>query len=79
MSENNDFLRTSNGSFRLRADVTSLMLKGAGYAALFCLALLIMGWIVVGIGRLLPDASKEAPDPTPWSFLMQSDVDTDVA
>ena len=39
MSDNNDYLRTGGGDFRLRADVLPLMLKGAGYAALFCLAM----------------------------------------
>ena len=70
MIDNNDFLRTENRAFRLRADITMLMLKGAGYAALFCVALIIAAWIVLGIARLLPAESKQAPDPTPLSYLM---------
>ena len=31
MTDNNDILRTSEGSFRLRADALALMMKGAGY------------------------------------------------
>ena len=70
MSDNHDYLRTSSGNFRLKADITSLMLKGAGYAAIFCLALMILWWVIVGIGALLPEESKEADDPTPLSGLI---------
>jgi len=34
--QDQDYLRTGNREFRLTADVTALMLKGAGYAAIFC-------------------------------------------
>jgi len=38
MSNNDDYLRTgSNPKFRVGADVLALMLKGAGYAMVFCL------------------------------------------
>ena len=70
MSDHNDYLRTGNRNFRLTADVLALMLKGAGYAALFCLAVLIIGWVFVAIARLLPEESKQAPDPTPNSALI---------
>ncbi|WP_291836817.1 RC-LH1 core complex protein PufX [Limimaricola sp.] len=54
---------------RLRADMTWLMLKGAGYAAL-----LVFGvWLVIAVlelvGSVLPPDSKTAPDPTPTSML----------
>ncbi|MDG1472084.1 MAG: RC-LH1 core complex protein PufX [Ascidiaceihabitans sp.] len=69
MSDNNDYLRTSSDpSFRLRADVLALMLKGAGYAAAFCLVLVFGIWTLYGIGNLLPDESRETEDPTPFSF-----------
>jgi hypothetical protein len=71
MSDNNDYLRTSSRSFRLTADVTALMLKGAGYAAAFCIAVLIIAWIWLGISALLPDESKEAFDPTPEAFVIE--------
>lgn len=70
MTDNNDFLRTNTGDFRLRADVLSLMLKGAAYAALFCIAVGIVMWVLYGIGLLLPEESKEAVDPTPFSFII---------
>jgi len=69
MSEHNDYLRTGTRSFRLSADVLALMTKGAGYAALFCLAIYVVGYITVVIAGLLPEDSKQAPDPTPTSFL----------
>jgi len=68
MSDNNDYLRTGKGDFRLRADVTALMLKGAGYAALFCFAVGFLIWVIYAIGQLLPEQSKEADDPTPFSY-----------
>ncbi|MEW9921760.1 RC-LH1 core complex protein PufX [Marimonas sp. MJW-29] len=69
MSDNNDYLRTGEGDFRLRADVLALMLKGAGYAALFCVAVGFLLWAIYGIGLLLPEQSKEADDPTPFSYI----------
>ena len=65
MSDNHDYLGTSDRSFRLSADVGALMLKGAGYAAALCFAVFLAGWALVAIAGLLPEASKLAPDPTP--------------
>lgn len=69
MNDQHDYLRTGTRSFRLSADVTALMLKGAGYAALFCLGIYLTAWAMIGVSRLLPEDSKQAPDPTPTSFL----------
>lgn len=71
MSDNHDYLGTDNNpKFRLSADVLMLMLKGAGYAAVFCLAL----WFILAAfqwaGKLLPEASRDTPDPTPYSFYL---------
>ncbi len=72
MTDHHDYLRTGGRSFRLTADVSILMLKGAGYAAVFCIALIIVAWAFVGIARILPEESKQAPDPTPTSaFLIE--------
>lgn len=68
MSDNNDYLRTGEGDFRLRADVMALMLKGAGYAALFCIAVGFFIWVTYAIGLLLPEESRETEDPTPFSY-----------
>ena len=67
----NDFLRTGNSDFRLTADVTTLMLKGAGYAAIFCIVLGLSYAVLIGISNLLPEDSKFAPDPTPTSMLIE--------
>ncbi|MGB3247149.1 MAG: RC-LH1 core complex protein PufX, partial [Sulfitobacter sp.] len=69
MSDNNDYLRTNSpNNFRLRADVLALMLKGAGYAAIFCLVIWFGLALIYGIGKLLPEESRDTPDPTPFSF-----------
>lgn len=69
MSDNNDFLRTGSGDFRLKADVMALMLKGAGYAAVVCIVAAFCIWLLAALGLLLPERSRETPDPTPFSFV----------
>jgi hypothetical protein len=39
------------------------MLKGAGYAAAFLLAIGLVLWVIYGVGLLLPEESKQAPSP----------------
>jgi len=75
MQDPNDYLRTGTRNFRLTADITALMLKGAGYAALFCAAIYLIAWAFIGLSRLLPEDSKLAPDPTPTSFLSVQDAE----
>lgn len=75
MSDNNDYLRTGEGDFRLRADVLALMMKGAGYALVFCLVMGFFVWIFYAIGLLLPEESKEAEDPTPFSYNLTIEGD----
>ncbi|UWR24355.1 RC-LH1 core complex protein PufX [Sulfitobacter sp. S190] len=71
MSDNHDYLKTAdNQTFRLRADVLALMLKGAGYAAIFCLVVGFFIAITIWVGGFLPPESKEAPDPTPFSSVV---------
>ena len=71
MSDNHDYLRSGeDSSFRLRADVTMLMLRGGSYAAIFCLVMLILVWGLYGIGLLLPEESRDTPDPTPFSQVI---------
>ncbi|WP_281968217.1 RC-LH1 core complex protein PufX [Roseovarius nanhaiticus] len=74
MTEQDDYLRTGSRNFRLTADVTALMLKGAGYAALFCFAIFLIGWVFVFVAGLLPEDSKLAPDPTPTSSLVSPEA-----
>ena len=54
---------------RLSADITYLMLQGAGYAAIGLLAIWLVIAVIAGIGKALPEESQQAPDPTPWSAL----------
>lgn len=67
MSDNNDFLRTGSSDFRLRADVMALMLKGAGYAAVLCVVVGLCIWLLAALGMILPEQSRDTPDPTPYS------------
>ncbi|WP_322893317.1 MULTISPECIES: RC-LH1 core complex protein PufX [unclassified Yoonia] len=59
----NDNILDMNSKSRLTADITFLMLKGAGYAALVVVAI----WFFIGafalIGGALPEESRMAPDP----------------
>ena len=65
MTENHDYLGTSaDPKLRLRVDVLALMLKGAGYAAVFCLVVGVFLAVTIWIGKALPAESKEAPDPS---------------
>ena len=64
MTDDDNVLRSSR-EFRLTADALTLMLKGAGYAALFCGAILLVGMILLAISRALPEQSKQSADPTP--------------
>ena len=59
----NDNILEMTEKSRLTADITLLMLKGAGYAAVFVLALWFVIAVIAGIGRALPEQSRETPDP----------------
>ncbi len=48
---------------RLTADITYLMLKGAGYGLIVFLALIFTILIIAAIGRALPEDSRFQPDP----------------
>ena len=65
----NDNILDMSEKSRLTADITLLMLKGAGYAAVVVLAI----WFVIAamafIGRILPEESRDTPDPINRSSL----------
>jgi hypothetical protein len=69
MMQDYDLIQLS-GRARLKADATWLMLKGAGYAAVFVLAICLVVVAIAAVGRSLPAQSREAPDPTPTSFMI---------
>ena len=62
MSDDHQYLEMTRRG-RLIADVTFLMLKGAGYAALFVFLVWLSIAVIAAIGNALPDRSRETPDP----------------
>jgi hypothetical protein len=66
----NDFTLGMSRKARLRAEVTYLMLKGAGYAAL----VVVVAWLSIAVldwfGRaVLPEDARTAADPAPQAFV----------
>ncbi len=45
------------------------MMRGAGMAAAFVVAIGLVLWALYAVGLLLPEESKQAPDPNTWSSL----------
>lgn len=71
MTENHDYLtRGENKNFRMSSEILLLMLKGAGYAAVACLALWFLIAAIFWVGKMLPEESRETEDPTPYSFIL---------
>ncbi|WP_435138667.1 RC-LH1 core complex protein PufX [Pseudopelagicola sp. nBUS_19] len=71
MSENHEYLmRGESRRLSLSGDVLSLMLKGAGYAAIVCLTLWFLISAMFWLGSLLPDEARETEDPTPYSYYI---------
>ncbi len=64
-----DNILNLEGRTRLSADITLLMLKGAGYAAIAILAIWLVIAVIAGIGRALPEDSRNNPDPINRSSL----------
>lgn len=74
MTDNHDYLGMERDpSLQLKASVLMLQLKGAGYAAIFCLIAVFAIWALYGIGLLLPEESKERPDPTPFTYVLPAE------
>ena len=65
----NDSLLDMSPRTRLKAEVTWLMLKGAGYAALFVLAIWATLAVTRAVGLVLPEESQTAADPAPQAFI----------
>jgi hypothetical protein len=61
----------SHEKSRLFGDITLMMLKGAGYAAVVTVGTLLFVWILWEIGTFLPEEARQAQDPTPWSFQIE--------
>jgi hypothetical protein len=66
---NNELMLGMTEKTRLRASVTYLMLKGAGYAALFVLVIGLFVAVTAWFGRnVLPEDAQLADDPAPQAF-----------
>lgn len=68
MNENENILEMSERS-RLTADITLLMLKGGGIGLAFVLVIWFVIALIAGIGKALPEQSRETPDPINRSSL----------
>lgn len=67
---NNDLMLGMTDKTRLRASVTYLMLKGAGYAALAVVTIWIVMAVIAWFGRtVLPEDAQLAADPAPAAFV----------
>lgn len=73
MSANHDYLKTdSDQQLQLGANVLALMLKGAGYAMVFCLVIWVLFAVMYWVGKMLPEESRETEDPTPFSYHLSA-------
>lgn len=69
MSELKPFYMDHSHKAQLRAWGLSEMMRGGFYALLFCLAIGVFFLVLWVIGLLLPEASKQAPGPMPYSQI----------
>ncbi|ARU02953.1 RC-LH1 core complex protein PufX [Yoonia vestfoldensis] len=69
-----DNILDMNDKSRLTADITFLMLKGAGYAALVVLAIWFFIAAFAFVGRALPEESRSTPDPINRAAPMEDAV-----
>jgi hypothetical protein len=65
---NDDYIQHSREEM-LRSYILSKMLLGAGYAAVGFFGLLLFFWGLAFIGTLLPEESRQTPDPMPRSSI----------
>ncbi|MFN4155298.1 MAG: RC-LH1 core complex protein PufX [Paracoccaceae bacterium] len=65
------FYETDHPTIRLRTWVFGQMVWGAFLAGVFLLAIGIFFAVIYGIGLLLPEESRQTPDPMPRSSLEQ--------
>jgi len=63
-----DYVKLSQGA-QLRNWILSEMLRGAGYAALVVVGIGLVIWAIYLVGLLLPEDSKNAPPPMPFSQI----------
>lgn len=68
-----DFLQQKPGA-ALRSWALYQMVAGAGWAALFVLSVMAILFAVWGIGLLLPEESKQAPDPNAFLITAPAEI-----
>ena len=72
--DNDDLLRLGRRG-QLTANITWLMLKGAGYAAILVFGLWLGIALLNLLGNwLLPEDRLFTPDPTPWSVMIEAEA-----
>ncbi len=69
MSDEKAFFFQPDRKSVLRNWIMSEMLRGGGYAALVVFGTMIAIWLIYLFGLLLPEDSKNAPPPMPFSHL----------
>jgi hypothetical protein len=75
MKSNHDYLGAEDDpNIALKGQVLILQLKGAGYAAIFCLIVVLSILAIAWVGKMLPDEAREADDPSPWSYNLTVDL-----
>lgn len=74
-----DYFQQTDRRSAIRDYILLQMMKGGLYAAVVFFAILSLIGLVHLAGRLLPDASKEAPPPMPYSQLIAPEAAHDVA
>ncbi len=62
MAEREPYM-TEGRTQMLRGWVLAQMLRGAGWAAMVVVGVVVTIWIIYGIGLLLPEQSRETPAP----------------
>jgi len=60
---------------RLFGEALILSLRGAAIGAAIFFGIGIFFWLIAVVGSLLPPESKEALDPTPWSYIIEQPLD----
>jgi hypothetical protein len=67
MNTNDPFVMNRKQS--LRSWILGEMMTGAGYAAIVAFGTLLLIWVISLVGLLLPEESRQTPDPMPRSSI----------
>ncbi len=70
MSDQTTYYASGGRRMQIRNYVLSEMMRGAGWGALVVFGIGFLLWAIYLLGLLLPEASKTAPPPMPFSALV---------